>query len=415
MISTNAYLFILIALVFSFLILTATLIMLLRRKTSKDIAEAFRILLPTISSVFDNPFFWLDVDGETIRFANENAQKLLGLSQSALQNKNIKLLIDKDLNIKNNETIKQDKTLISQINFIDKNKKQTLSEITVLAIKTSAGDILGYAIIAEDIHEKEKLALIGNIEKYQQEMISQKKAFEKYSLKMQNLNASIKNTFKSPENNLESILKTISKDLHSFFESYFTALWIIEGDEEKLKLATQYGLSDEGIKRFQENIPSGEKILKSLEQKEIVIEDISSLSGTMKNFLTEEGVIAIAEIPFFENHNVCGVIEIYLKNKEDMALYKNLSMHISALLTALCAIFNIKLKSDPGFEAAMKIREEIEQKLYARIRSLEHDLEELKSLQQLTIGRELKMMELKRKNDDLQSKLEECQSQNKSN
>lgn len=411
MISTNAYLFILTVLVFAFLILTATLILLLRKKASKDIAEAFKLLLPTISSVFDNPFFWLDRDGETIRFVNENAQKLIGQTQGELQGKNIKTISDKDLNIKNDELLKEGKAAVTQINFINKAKTPTLSEITILAIKTSVGDILGYAIIAEDIHEKEKMALIDNIEKYQKETDTQKKMMQKYAQKMIDLNTNIKNTFKSPENDLEGILKIISKDLHSFFNSYLTTLWISSGEEDNLKLAIQYGLSKEGLIKFQENIPSGNKILKSLEQKNIIIEDISSMPNTIKSFLMEDGVSAIMEIPFWENDKICGVVEIYLKDKEDAELYKNLSVHISTLLSALCAIFNIKIKSDPTLEAALKDKSDIEKKLYEKIKNLENELRELQELQELTVGRELRMMELKRQNDDLQTKLEECQTQ----
>lgn len=208
----------------------------------------------------------------------------------------------------------------------------------------------------------------------------------------------------------ENILKKFIKELHSAINSYLTICWIVaEEQEEKLKLFAQFGLSDSGIKKFEADFPTGKKILKTIERQQTTIEDISSLeSSPLKTFLIEEGISSVAEIPFFKNGNLYGILEIYLKDKEDIETAKQFFCNVSALLTALNNIFDAKLSNDEEIKKTKQAGDEIISKLIEKNKSQEKELADLKKIQEFTVGRELVMSELKDKIKNLEKKLEEC-------
>ena len=157
-------------------------------------------------------------------------------------------------------------------------------------------------------------------------------------------------------------------------------------------------------------MPTGTRILRAIERKQASIEDVLTLQGSAKNLLIEEGVFAIAEIPFFKSSTPCGIIEIYLKNKEEFEAYEQSISYISTLITTLCSALHVKITTTPEIESVLKEKDRLEQELLGKIMTCERDLGELKQLQNLTMGRELRMMELKRKIADLEDELEKCGS-----
>lgn len=410
MITPDAYFFILIALVIAFIVLTSTLIILIKRKNNQDFAETFKTLVPSISSVFDNPFFWIDPDNATILYANERALEMLSFTEQEMRNKSLNLILSKSIDIKNDKAILQGKTMTLDIDFVSKNKKLITLEINIIPLKAPNQVIIGYLLIAEDMQEKEKSAIEEISQKYQQLLERRKLAKQIYAVKIDKLNSIIQDAFKDGQIKEEGALIGISEGLHNLFESYLTTLWISTNEDGKFKLIAQYGLSDEGIQRLEDSMPTGTRILKAIERKQASIEDVSTLQGAAKNLLIEEGVFAIAEIPFFKGNSPCGIIEIYLKNKEEFEAYEQSISYISTLITTLCSALHVKIVATPEIESVLKERDESEKKLLEKIRICEHDLGELKQLQNLTMGRELRMMELKRKIGDLEDALEKCGS-----
>lgn len=408
MITPDAYFFILIALVIAFIVLTSTLIIMIKRKNNQDFAETFKTLVPSISSVFDNPFFWIDPDNATILYANERALEMLSFTEQEMRNKSLNLILSKSIDIKNDKAILQGKTLILDIDFVSKNKKMIPLEINIIPLKAPNQVIIGYLLIAEDMQEKEKSAIEEVSQKYQQLLERRKLAKQIYAVKIEKLNSIIQDTFKDGQIKEEKALIGISEGLHNLFESYLTTLWISTNGDEKFKLVAQYGLSDEGIKRLEDSMPTGTRILKAIELKQASIEDVLTLQGAAKNLLVEEGVFAIAEIPFFKGNSPCGIIEIYLKNKEEFEAYEQSISYISTLITTLCSALHVKIITTPEIESVLKEKDKLEQELLEKIRTCERDLGELKQLQNLTMGRELRMMELKRKIGDLEDALEKC-------
>lgn len=408
MITPDAYFFILIALVIAFIVLTSTLIILIKRKNNQDFAETFKTLVPSISSVFDNPFFWIDPDNATILYANERALEMLSFTEQEVRNKSLNLILSKSIDIKNDKAILQGKILTLDIDFVSKNKKLIPLEINIIPLKAPNQVIIGYLLIAEDMQEKEKSAIEEISQKYQQLLERRNLAKQIYAVKIEKLNSIIQDTFKDGQIKEEKALIGISEGLHNLFESYLTTLWISTNEDEKFKLVAQYGLSDEGIKRLEDSMPTGTRILKAIERKQASIEDVSTLQGAAKNLLVEEGVFAIAEIPFFKGSSPCGIIEIYLKNKEEFEAYEQSISYISTLITTLCSALHVKIITTPEIESVLKEKDKLEQELLEKIRTCERDLGELKQLQNLTMGRELRMMELKRKIGDLEDALEKC-------
>lgn len=208
----------------------------------------------------------------------------------------------------------------------------------------------------------------------------------------------------------EDVLKNFIKELHNSANYYLTVLWIAEeGQEEKLKLFAQYGLSDSGIQKFEANFPTSGKILKAIDQGDMIIEEISALEPSpLKTFLMEEGVFAVVEIPFFRNSRLYGVLEIYLKGKEDITEpNKHFFCNISVALTTLGNIFNIKLSNNEEIERIKQVEKETTIKLEEKIKIQNRELSDLRKFQELTIGRELVMTELKNKIKQLEKQLEE--------
>lgn len=208
----------------------------------------------------------------------------------------------------------------------------------------------------------------------------------------------------------EDVLKNFAKELHNSSNYYLSVLWIAEkGQEEKLRLLAQYGLSDSGIQKLEVNFPTGRKILKAMNQGDMVIEEISSLEPSLlKTFLTEENISAVAEIPFFKNGGLYGVLEIYLKGKEDIIeSNKHFFCNISATLTALVNILNIKLSNSEEIKRAKQAGEEAMIKLEEKIKIQDKEIIDLRKFQELTIGRELIMSELKEKIKQLEKQLQD--------
>lgn len=226
--------------------------------------------------------------------------------------------------------------------------------------------------------------------------------------KIRKINIAIKNISLEIGNiSLTDTLKNITKELNNVFNPYLITCWISEN--ENLKLLAQFGLSDAGIKKFEANFPTGKKILNALEKKQVIIDDISNLeSPVIKKFLTEEGIFAIAEIPFFKGDALHGILEIYVVDKENWEVDKQLFFSASNLITLLITIFDAKLSTDEEIKKLKQNEQETTSKLAGKISLYEKEIAELKRFQEVTIGRELVMLELKERLRQLEKQLKDC-------
>lgn len=194
----------------------------------------------------------------------------------------------------------------------------------------------------------------------------------------------------------------VVKDLYEIFNPYLIVFWTAilneEGvNEENLKLAAYHGLSEQGIQRFQKDNPAADKLLEALTDKLTIIENISSIKNiSLQTLLANEGVFAVAELPLFRSDSkICGILEIYLKNKENSEDYKILLHSTHALLTMFCAIFYAKLSNDPEIKRLNQEKDAAILEHQKQIKSYEDQVVDLKRLQDLAIDRELQMVKLK--------------------
>lgn len=226
--------------------------------------------------------------------------------------------------------------------------------------------------------------------------------------KIRKINIAIKNiSLEIGSISLNDALKNLTKELNNVFNPYLITCWISEN--ENLKLLAQFGLSDAGIKKFESNFPTGKKILSALEKKQVIIDDISNLeSPVIKKFLAEEGIFAIAEIPFFKGDALHGILEIYVADKENWEVDKQLFFSASNLITMLITIFDAKLSTDEKIKKLKQNEQEITSKLSEKISLYEKEIAELKKFQEVTIGRELVMLELKERIRQLEKQLNDC-------
>lgn len=200
----------------------------------------------------------------------------------------------------------------------------------------------------------------------------------------------------------EIVKDIVVKDLYEIFNPYLIVFWTAisneEGfSEENLKLAAYHGLSEQGIQKFQKDSPAADKLLKTLTDKLPIIENISSIKNiSLQTLLANEGVFAVAELPLFRSDGkICGILEIYLKNKEDFEDYKILLHSVRALLIMFCGIFYTKLSNDMEIKRLNQERDAMALEYQKRIKSYEYQVMDLKRLQDLTVDRELQMVKLK--------------------
>lgn len=194
----------------------------------------------------------------------------------------------------------------------------------------------------------------------------------------------------------------VVKDLYEILNPYLVIFWTDisseEGiNEENLKLAAYHGLSEQGIQKFQKDSPAADKLLKALTDRLPIIEDISSIKNiSLQTLLANEGVFAVAELPLFRSDSkICGILEIYLKNKENFEDYKILLHSTRAILTTLCAVFYAKLSNDPEIKQLNQEKGAAILEYQKQIKSFEDQMIDLKRLQNLAIDRELQMVKLK--------------------
>lgn len=409
----NAYIFILIFSVLALIVLVTVLVLLLCRKTERNIMETFKKIFPLISPLLDYFLIWTDSSGE-ISFANDYALKFLETDSKKLQGANIKSIFASQQDAQKLISIEQGKSLKIQTNFISKDKEVIPVQLDAISLRLF-GRHIGYIIIAGNMRVKEIDELNEQVAKYTKIIINQQKSQEEYINKIQKLDIAIRNIFKkSGVDNKNGIFKNIAGELHDFFDSYITTCWITEDGDNKLKLLVQLGLSESGINKFEKDIPTSDKILKSLEQKQVIIEDISSIQGSLHALLTEEGIRIITEVPFFSGEKVDGIIEFYIKNNDDLEINKQLFNHISTLLTAINNVIAIKLDFSEELQKINENKKEIELRYFKKVESCERELKQLQEVQQLTIGRELNMYKLKGENEELRTQLSNCESKNKS-
>lgn len=423
MISEKAYLIILIFSVLALVVLVTVLILLLQKKIERNITETFKKILPLVSPTLDRFLIGVSTSGE-IFFANDYALKFLKTDSGKLQGTDIESIFVSQQDAQKLISTEPGKSIKIQTNFISKDKEAISVQLDAFSLKLF-GQHIGYIIIASDIRVKEIDELNEQIKKYTKIIINQQKSQEEYINKIKKLDITIKNVFKksgvdrpqvSPliSATKNGIFKNIAGELHDFFDSYLTTCWITEGEEDKLKLLAQFGLSESGINRFEKDIPTGDKILKSLEQKRVITEDISSVQNSLRALLAEEGVHMIAEVPFFSGEKTDGIIEFYLKSNNDLEINKQLFNYISIMLTAINNVIAIKMDFSEELQKINDNKKEIELRYFKKVESCERDLKQMNELQQLTIGRELNMFKLKGEIEELRTQLSSCESKNKS-
>src|SRR3989338_9529919 len=88
MISAYIYISILAALLIIFFILSAVLIILIRRRPGKNIEASIKTIIPIVSPLLDNAFFWVNLDG-FISFANDHALKILKIDSKEIEKTNL--------------------------------------------------------------------------------------------------------------------------------------------------------------------------------------------------------------------------------------------------------------------------------------------------------------------------------------
>lgn len=418
MILENAYIFILIFLVLAIVLLIAVFVSL-QKRAEKNIIETFKKIFFLISPALDCFIIWIDSSGK-IFFANDYALKFLETADRRLQGANIESIFASQQDARKLISLESEKTPQIQTNFISKNNELIPVQLNVIPLKLFGRNI-GHIISTDNIRIKEIGELNKQIEKYANIIINQQKSQEEYIYKIQKLDAAIKNIFKksgvtsaddsfaisATKNNL---FTGITDEFHNFFNSYLTTCWIIEGNEDRLKLLSQFGLSESGINKFEKDAPTSDKLLKSLEQKRVITEDISSVQNSLHALLREEGVQIIVEVPFFSGEKVGGVIEFYLKSNDDLEINKQLFNHISTLLTAINNIITIKLDFSEELRDINNDKKEIESRYFKKIESCERDLKELQEIQELTTGRELIMYKLKGEIEELKTQLSKYES-----
>lgn len=225
--------------------------------------------------------------------------------------------------------------------------------------------------------------------------------------KIGKINIAIKNISLEIGNiSLNDALKNITKELSGIFTSYLTTCWVSEN--ENLKLLAQFGLSEAGIKKFESTLPTGKKILSALEKKQVTIDNVSDLeSPVIKKFLTEEGIFAIVEIPFFKRDVPYGILEIYATNKEDWEIDKWLFFSASNLITLFTTIFDAKLSTDEEIKKLKLSEQKTISELTEKLALYEKETADLKRFQEVTIGRESVMIELKGRIRQLEKQLKE--------
>ncbi|KKP98964.1 MAG: hypothetical protein US71_C0001G0132 [Parcubacteria group bacterium GW2011_GWD2_38_12] len=400
MISAYIYISILAALLIIFFILSAVLIILIRRRPGKNIEASIKTIIPIVSPLLDNAFFWVNLDG-FISFANDHALKILKIDSKEIEKTNLASIFASNEDVNKILLMESDRPLKLQTNLISRDKEIIPTQLNAVLIK-ALNNPIGYILIADDIHLREIMNARLEMEKCKKSADDHSRIHHEYSEKINKLNTIIQKIFSAPQNDLINIIKEFSGELHNLFESYMTTCWILEDGNEKLKLIAQYGLSEKGIEKFEKDFPTSNKIIQSLDRKEVTLNDISLMQNSLRVLLTQEGVSNIAEVPFFRKDAPCGVLEFYLKNKSDSEVTKQLLNHISVLLTTICSIFYIKISNDNEVKRLHEEKTATEKRLMEKVESCSLELEELRQLQKLTIGRELKILELKKKISELE-------------
>lgn len=401
MISHYAYIFILVALFAIFFILNAVLIILIKRRLKKNIEDSIKTIFPIISPLLDSAFLWINPDG-FVSFANNHALKILKIDSKDIEKIRMSSIFASNEDVNKIYSLESGKLLKLQTNLISGDKEIIPVQLSATSIKI-LNNHTGYILTADDIHFREITNMRLELEKCRKLAEDHGKIHHEYVKKIEKLNTIIQNIFNVPRNDLTDIIREIGKELHNLFGSFMTTCWVLESDNENLKLISQYGLSDKGMEKLGKDFPTSDKIMQALERKEILISDISSIPNSLRILLMQEGVSNIVEVPFSRKNTPYGLLEFYLKDKTNAEIDKQLLGHISVLLTAICNIFYIKISNDDEVKRLHEEKMSLEKRLLAKIENCGNELEELRQLQKLTIGRELKILELKKEINRLEN------------
>ena len=409
--SLNVYILVLATLAISLFTLSAVFTFLLRRKFIKNIKEEIANIFPIISPMFDNSIIWADLSG-SISFINDYASKLLKINLEDFKDLKLKSIFESEIDAERIRLLEQGKPIKIQTNFISKDNEVIPVELSAVLVAISNVSI-GYILIADNLHVEEIKRLRVESDKCKKFIEEQKNGEEKHTKKINDLYGVINALLDDPkETGVEQkeILKKITKDLGILFDTYLTICWLTkngQNDGEELELIEQYGLSDEGIKKMAENLPTGDKMMESMVKKQILITNVSSMDDSLRVFLEEEGVLAIADVPFFKNGEIFGILEFYLKNNEDGNVSREILSYASTLISAIFSIFDIKISNAEDVERLRREKDKEIDNLMSKIKYYDKEMEEMKRFQELTVGRELKMIELKREMEEFKNSVKD--------
>lgn len=374
-----------IAAVIIILSMLAIFYFIYKKNLKENLPFIFRdYAFPLISPIFKNIFIWSDPDGK-ILLANNTASEVLKISPQEF----IRSSLDKVLpasDIKKLRISLPGQILNFQTELIVKDGEKIITEITAIKVKILDRE-WGY-LISADSHMQELIALENKLE-------IQKGLAERYLKQLEKLEDILKDIFNKPQKSRLEILSEITMSLHDFFGAYLTICWKNE-TEENFRLIAQKGAIKSSDETIRNQLLPGNEITQVISSKKTVIAEISALDEPLKTFLASEGVFAVVLVPYFDQKNkIEGIFGFYLQNKIGFEENKKLFNMLSVLMTILYILLDIKISSS---EEAEKIKTEHNEKvgsLSEKLQICEEELKDLQKFQQVAIGRELEMIELK--------------------